>query len=525
MRILIFHGYLLRGTGSNVYNASLARTLSALGHQVHLLCQDRRACELDWVNRVGEWEGGELRVRDVRPGAGRGSVSVYTPDIGGLLPVYVADTYEGFEVKTFPELSEAELDRYLAANVAAVRDVDAAAGGAEAALANHLVMGPVILARAGLRFALKVHGSDLSYTVLPHPRFVPYAEEGVAAASAALVGSGYTAEDLWRALPDPGVRERTRLGPPGVDVRAFRRRDPGQATAALRELAEVLREIPADLEGGAFGRDPAEGARALEWFAAAEGPRVLFVGKLIANKGVDLLVAAWPLVAREHPGARLLLVGFGALREGLEQLLGSLGAGDLETARRLAARGRALEGGEPGGLPILSGFLADPPPGYAEAAAAAAGSIEISGRLEHSEVAELMPAVEALAMPSTFPEAFGMVAVEAAACGALPISADHSGMREVSQRLGESVAPEIARLLSFEVGPGAIDQIAERLLAWLALSDAERQAIGAQLATRAAELWSWEKVAEGVIAASQGQLDRLPKVTDSQGEGAGRPSE
>lgn len=26
-------------------------------------------------------------------------------------------------------------------------------------------------------------------------------------------------------------------------------------------------------------------------------------------------------------------------------------------------------------------------------------------------------------MPSTFPEAFGMVAVEAAACGALPLSA------------------------------------------------------------------------------------------------------
>ena len=27
MRILIFHGYLLRGTGSNIYNANLARSL------------------------------------------------------------------------------------------------------------------------------------------------------------------------------------------------------------------------------------------------------------------------------------------------------------------------------------------------------------------------------------------------------------------------------------------------------------------------------------------------------------------
>ena len=28
MRILIFHGYLLRGTGSNIYNASLVRALA-----------------------------------------------------------------------------------------------------------------------------------------------------------------------------------------------------------------------------------------------------------------------------------------------------------------------------------------------------------------------------------------------------------------------------------------------------------------------------------------------------------------
>ena len=50
MRILIFHGYLLRGTGSNVYNASLARALAGLGHEVHLLCQDRLAHELAWVD-------------------------------------------------------------------------------------------------------------------------------------------------------------------------------------------------------------------------------------------------------------------------------------------------------------------------------------------------------------------------------------------------------------------------------------------------------------------------------------------
>ena len=58
-RVLIFHGYLLRGTGSNVYNASLAQALARLGHDVHLMCQDRGAGELPWVDRTGRLGSGE----------------------------------------------------------------------------------------------------------------------------------------------------------------------------------------------------------------------------------------------------------------------------------------------------------------------------------------------------------------------------------------------------------------------------------------------------------------------------------
>src|SRR4249919_3791193 len=75
MRILIFHGYLLRGTGSNVYNASLAQALAGQGHEVHLLCQDRHAAELDWVDSVGDWDGGSLQVKRIRDAGHAGSVA------------------------------------------------------------------------------------------------------------------------------------------------------------------------------------------------------------------------------------------------------------------------------------------------------------------------------------------------------------------------------------------------------------------------------------------------------------------
>jgi glycosyltransferase involved in cell wall biosynthesis len=465
MRVLLFHGYMLRGTGSNIYTANLARALAGLGHEVHLLCQDRQV----------EIEG----------------VEIHNPDIHGLLPVYVKDPYEGFEVKAFPEMTDEELDRYIDANVAAVREVAETTGGFDAALAGHLVMGPAILARAEVGpFAAKIHGSALEYTVKPHPRFLPYAEEGVEAASAVLVGSRHTAESLWAALPGAhGLREKTRLGPPGVDVDAFHPR-----------LAEGK---------GGFGRVSPLTPPSPPPGPAVECLRVVFVGKLIVSKGVDLLITAWPLVRALHRDAKLEIAGYGEYEQGLKRLLAALDSGDLSDAQEVARLGRGLEGGPAEPLSILSAFLDDPPDGYVEAARGIAGSVEFIGRLEHDEVADLLPGAQALVMPSTFPEAFGMVAAEAAACGVLPVSAGHSGMREVSKELAATLPPEAAELVSFPVEEGAVEAIADRLNRWFELPEDKRIEAREALVGTAHRLWSWAGVARGVLAASAGRLDDL----------------
>jgi glycosyltransferase involved in cell wall biosynthesis len=515
LRVLIFHGYLLRGTGSNVYNASLAQALARLGHQVHLLCQDREAASLDWVDRVGSWSNGRLELEPAGDGSGAGAVTVYVPEIGGLLPVYVDDPYEGFRVKTFAELTDAELVAYLEANVAAVGDVVEALGGVDAALANHLVMGPVILARAGLRFAVKVHGSALEYTVKPEPeRFMPYAREGLDAAAGVLVGSRHTAASLWEAMDDPGLPAKTRLGPPGVDTHLFFPIPADETRSRLLELAGQVRD-EGDEGASAWDRDAEQAAEAIEWFAEGEGPRVVLVGKMIVSKGIDLLLAAWPLVCAAHPGARLLLVGFGEYEAALRRLWAALSGWDVGDAREIASLGRVLEGGEERPLRILGGFLAAPPPGYEEAAARAAGSVAFAGRLEHDEVGGLVPSTDALVFPSTFPEAFGMVAAEAAAAGVLPVSAGHSGALEVSRALAAALPPEVAGLVSFPVDEGAVLGIAGRLNAWLGMDETIRERARASLAETSGRLWSWEGVASGVIAASAGELDHLPQVPEA----------
>jgi glycosyltransferase involved in cell wall biosynthesis len=506
MRVLVFHGYLLRGTGSNVYNARLCAALGRAGHTVDLLCQEPRPDELDFVDAVGTWEGGEARVRTLHEPV---RVTAWRPDIGRLLPVYVADRYEGFEARTLLECSDAEVDAYVQANVAAVRDVCARARP-DVALANHLVMGPAILARGlggDVPYAVKVHGSALEYVVKRDPeRFLPWAREGLAGARAVLVGSRHTGESLFAAMQDAGLPGRTRLGPPGVDVDEFRPRD--DAAAGVDALIERLGATEDEGGEGAFSRDASVAASALRQLDLVHDRHVCFIGKLIVSKGIDLLLAAWPLV----PEARLVIVGFGGFRDGLLALLDALADGDREAVGAIARAGRELEGGPRAPLRHLQAFLDGADDDYWAAARDLRDRVVLTGRLEHDELAPLLAGCEALVFPSTFPEAYGMVAAEAAACGVLPVSAGHSGAAEVSAMLAAAVPPEAREWLSFPIDDGAVRAIAERVRGWLQAPEELRARTRAALDATAPERFSWEGVAGGVIAAAQGRLAELPPV-------------
>jgi glycosyltransferase involved in cell wall biosynthesis len=547
VRLLVFHGYLLGGTGSNVYNAKLAEALVRLGHEVHLLCQEYEPEAFGFVDTVGEWKRGRLEVTPVRRPAHKGRCTVYRPDIKGLLPVYVYDTYEGFEVKTFNDLTDAELDRYIESNVAAVRDVVELVEP-DAAFGNHAVMSPVILARAldDTPYAVKIHGSDLEYTVKPHyQRFAPYASEGLVPAKAVLVGSRHTAESLWAAMPLEGLRERTFLGPPGVDIHTFVPRRPDDAAEELRGLVRWLEsaertgfnaaaEEALDVLCDPRRDQPPSGdelaevrkrydTRGIDAYAphdlAEIDPHahriVCFVGKLIVSKGIDLLIAAWPLVLMNEPRARLVVVGFGTYREGVEMLIRGLERADERLLMHLCRYGRELEGGPRDQLTYLRTFLeslAGRHERYFAAAKKMRETIVFTGRLEHGELARLLPAVDEVIVPSMFPEAFGMVAAEAAACGALPICANHSGLAEVTSILGERLPPSVRELLTFERGMRSVEDLGFAMNEWLQLDERLRSSARAALARTSEEHFGWESVAETVLAASQGRTTRLDDV-------------
>jgi glycosyltransferase involved in cell wall biosynthesis len=101
-------------------------------------------------------------------------------------------------------------------------------------------------------------------------------------------------------------------------------------------------------------------------------------------------------------------------------------------------------------------------------------------------------------VPSIFPEAFGMVAAEAAAAGSPPLVARHSGLAEVAAGL-EVMYPERLRgLASFERG-NAVD-LAAKLNLILGLSREDHDALRAAAREAVVRNWSWASVAQRLLA-------------------------
>ena len=118
MHLVIVHGYILSGTGSNIYTANIARTWKNEGHAVTVVCQDRFANQLDWVD---EHIVGTNNIPTSAPK--QGTVRVVVPDINGLLLVYNYDRYPEYKVKTLLQCSMEEIDSHIEATAKGLRKV------------------------------------------------------------------------------------------------------------------------------------------------------------------------------------------------------------------------------------------------------------------------------------------------------------------------------------------------------------------------------------------------------------------
>ena len=314
---------------------------------------------------------------------------------------------------------------------------------ADLVFTNHVLLGGPVGVASGAPFAVKAHGSELEYAMRGR---------------ADLVGVGRR-----RLSPRPGRRSSAR----STSARSSR------TSAATRSASSRCRPASTSTSGSprrvtspardsstrlaATGRtpgtrrsgSPTTGTRErLEAFLTGDEPTVVYFGKLIEQKGVHVLIDAMRGV-----DARLVVVGFGPERTALE--------------RQAAAGGvRAL----------------------------------FTGPLEHRHLRHLLAFADACVVPSVFPEAFGMVAAEAAATGCPPIVARHSGLAEVAAGLEAELPPQLARLVSTPTGD--VSALRERLEELFALPASDRAQLRETVRRAVEERWSWAGVARRLLESS-----------------------
>ena len=132
------------------------------------------------------------------------------------------------------------------------------------------------------------------------------------------------------------------------------------------------------------------------------------------------------------------------------------------------------------------------------AAACPPGRCSSPARFEHRHLVHLLPLADAAVVPSIFPEAFGMVAAEAAACGCPPLVARHSGLAEVAEGLEEEYPAHLRHLAAFATGDAA--DLRAKLAELIALPAADREALRAAARRAVVERWSWAGVAARLLA-------------------------
>jgi len=534
--ICILHGWLLEGSGSNLWTRSIVRSLCRTGETVHLMCQENHGEMYDFICEVRSYRlDGSVEILLERKAPYSGKCILHKPELGETLPVFVWDKYEEYErVVPMVDLADSELETYIRRNVEVLKRI-VGENAITAIHANHAVLMSVVAQRVkaatGVPYSVMPHGSDIEYAVKKDERFLRYASDALADA-----GRIFVIGDEMRARVDsvfrgvPGLEEKCTELHLGVDTSQFetvaqdrrpelmgllrasldgmpRGKAPSQSDALRREISAGMSD--ADFLGvlRSSGRydakkpdhDVEEKLLSVDWERAST---ILFVGRLIAAKGVQSILAALPLVLAQHPGARLIVVGHGPLREPMEAFLWALQTGQRSLVERIVAHGRSLEGDPSGRDPNTAlteartfydtlearGDL----DGYFEIARAHVGSdtVVFTGYLTHAELRYLFPCCDVGVFPSVVREAGPLVFLEALASGCFPLGTYFGGMAASIDTLASELPPEAISAMKLDPASTAAD-LAKNLPVAIGMS----RIYGETLSRIARERYDWTSVA------------------------------
>lgn len=421
--ICLLHGWLLEGSGSNLWTRSIVTALAKAGDTVHLVCQENHPDRYEAIAEAYRHRrSGEIEKTFDKASPYRGKCILHQPDIGDTLPVFVKDKYEEYQ-KVVPmiELSDDVIELYIERNVKVVRQI-VKDHDITAIHANHAVLMPVVAQRVsretGVPYAVMPHGSDTEYAVKKDERFRRYAASAINDAGRVFVIGKEMRERITTMFSDiPDIESKCTELHLGVDTSQFEPVTREKRAISIGKLEEALAAYPrapiGEYELKLPDADVEQKLRAINWRA---DPVVLFTGRLIPEKGIQHVVDAMPAILEKIPNLHLVVVGHGPLRASLEERIRS--------------------------EPVLQ-----------------SGAIIFTGYLTHRELRFLFPCADIGVFPSMVREAGPLVFLEALASGCFPLGTYFGGMAASIDSVARDLPPEVGATMKLGVTSSTEDLV------------------------------------------------------------------
>jgi len=535
MRIGLYHGYELTGSGSNEYTRYLARSLCDAGHEVHIICREPKPEAIPFVDRAIRWQPSGRS--EMIFGRGTGCCCLHQLPHGNVRPVYLTDKQREGNVKAFAALSDREIQEYHEQNEKLLRLI-LLKYRLDVLHANHLVYQPVAAHAAckatSTPLVIFPHGSAIEYTIKRDSRFERLALEAILQSAGLIIGNLEVRDRILGLYAEHReiILNKTEIVGVGVDTSLFQpilrteraksieslaamHVGGGKDSALTRELHRRLDYGDIEATRGYWNRydhsrpDDALNRRMkrIPW----NGRIILYVGALTVGKGIQSVITAMPRVLIDYPETHLLVVGAGSYREVLEALVHSVSTGNKELLLRLCALGKDLDRNElTGPWEDIESYLAATPDLelVLERGGALAGHVHFLGRMDHSLLRYVFPCADVALFPSIVPEAYPLVVMEALANGVLPMVTYFSGFRDSVDGLAAFLDESLVELIKIPVSADTrIQSIADHVRDFFAMGPSEE--LGPRLHRIAADNFDWKIRARQMVEAYRRIISRV----------------
>lgn len=499
MKIGIFHGYELTGSGSNQVTQYLAQALARAGHEVHIFCREPDPGSLDFLDKAIQWnDRGRAEILFEKKGLKPGASILHQLPLPPVNAVYITDTQRPGKVKAFSDLTDRELQDYHRFVVHSLQSV-LKVHPVDILHANHLVYQPVAAAEVceafGIPFIIYPHGSAIEYTIRHDGRYRELARDPILQSNGLIIGNTEVQDRLTNLYPNHRreILSKTQIVGLGVDTSLFlpvEKRDRRQSIEKVYRHAPFTGKSPhlsldlyARLDNGdvdsvsEYGnayplkepdRNLADKLQQIPW----QSNILVFVGATIVGKGLQAVITALPFILKRHPDTHLVIIGSGVSREIFEGLVYAIATKNEVLLDTLIAKGFDLDPIELSGpWRDVKAFLSNH---GRKTELFAHGSdlmnhVHFLGRLDHHLLRHVFPCADVGFFPSIVPEAYASVLYESLSNGVFPMASYFSGLACGLDELVPFLGPELVDMMKIPVDddariPGLIENLS-RLLA------------------------------------------------------------